>query len=119
MNEGKINAPGSSNTGITTTSGDPKEVVYIEGEGVIQLEDPYICPNCKSKNVPQPYSNLLFPLKGLEENYRMNVIIYETGIIESKTFSQLPKIFREKIENGFGTPPQGCKFWYLGKNSPV
>ena len=52
----KINTPGSSNTGVTTKSGESKEIHYLVTERVIQLDDPYICPNCHSETYKLPFS---------------------------------------------------------------
>jgi len=77
------------------------------------------CPNCGSEEVTQPYFNLLLPLKGLEENYRINILCVETGIIESKTFSQLPKEYKDKVKDFFDeNRSRGCKFICLGENAP-
>jgi hypothetical protein len=68
MNKGKINTPGTGNTGATTTSGDVKETIFVDG--MYHLKEPFPCVNCENildkltedRKCPHcgfPYKNLL------------------------------------------------------------
>lgn len=86
---------------------------YFETKGKI------ICPQCENENVPQPYENLLLSFRGLDENYRIHILLIETKIIENKVFSQLPRRFQEKLKKEFEKPEERAKYWYLGENAPL
>ena len=61
MNEGKINAPGSSNTGVTTTSGDEVNVEVVDG--MIQYGKSFECLKCH-KTIEQLTSDYRCPYCG-------------------------------------------------------
>lgn len=84
---------------------------------IYEIEGIFKCFKCGNKRVPLTRA-IFLPLKGLELNYRLNILLEEAKVLEKKRFHQLSKEQQKELEAKNLKPPINTIYWVLGENAP-
>jgi hypothetical protein len=107
-----------SKCGVEKQSWELKKKEEWEKIRNIYESNEFCCFKCKNKKVPLTRA-IYLPLKGLDLNYRLNILLEEAKVLDKKRFTQLPKKQQEKLEEKNLKPPKNTVYWILGENAPL